>query len=313
MPATRKREHCASDPIWCAANTTAQFGFTVEHKQHNQDIVHRGNSAIYVGPDIVNPNVPRGIKRKFGRKRRLSRPSKRPRFNPLPLRVSRASILGNRSSKFARTRSMSRKRRRFSSKKGSAMLMARRALSGVRKLQRRAEVKSIDIGTTTIAAVGTAGDIRTLAAIVQGDASLNRDGDKIQPFYLKMRFRWLGTAASTSALYRTIIFRDLRQIESTVPMMLDVLAIASPLSQFARGARKRWKILFDQVFTGIDDAAIRSSFAGVLGLKLRLPMEFSGVANTTIKRNGLFMINITDLGANEPAFTFSSRMFFNDS
>ncbi len=210
--------------------------------------------------------------------------------------------------------SMSRRRKRYYGRKryGGASSIARKALSKVRKLERKQEVKFHSIVVTTIANVSTTGDVRSLALIAQGDSRTSRDGNKISPFFLSMRINWIGAVASTADVYRTIIFRDMRQASTVVPTVLTVLSSGTPLSQVNVATHGRWKILYDRTFTSINDAALRAQFSDVIRIKLNKRMGFRGAATTDINENGLFMINITNLAANLPSVVFSSRMFFND-
>ncbi len=204
-----------------------------------------------------------------------------------------------------------RKRRRVGS--ASASSTAKLALSKVRRMERKQEVKVFDVLVNAIAGVGSTGDIRSLALMSQGNLVSQRQGDSIAPFFLKVRLSWAGVAASTIDVYRTIIFRDMRQVVSTVPTVSQVLSSNSPLSQFNVINRTRFKILFDRTFTIHNDVGILPVFVAIMNIKLRLSMSFSGAATTSIKKNGLFMLNISNVGANEPTVTFGSRLLYNDS
>ncbi len=206
-------------------------------------------------------------------------------------------------------RRYSRKRGRY----GNASSIARKALSKVRKLEKKQEVKMFDINLTTIVTIGTAGDIRSLALIAQGDGRDARDGNAISPFFLNLKYQWQGVAASTLDMYRTLIVRDLRQIASTVPAVLDVLQEAHPLSQLRFDTRKRFKILYDMTYTAPNDATVALSYSASVKMQLKKTMTFSGAASTTIETNGLFMINLSNLAANQPQFRFTSRTFYNDN
>lgn len=202
---------------------------------------------------------------------------------------------------------------RFAAKRKRTDASAGRlALSKVRKLERKQEVKIHDIAVTTLANVSNAGLIRDLALIAQNNTTDSRDGDFIEPFLLSVRMNWAGDAAATTGVYRTIIFRDKQQEPTVTPTVLNVLQSTSPLAQYALVNRGRWKILYDRTFTGVNDAAIRQSWVQVLRLKLTLPMQFRGAATTDIQRNGLYMIVIFNNNANMPDVTFSTRLFFND-
>ncbi len=196
--------------------------------------------------------------------------------------------------------------------RGVSLSIAKKAMARVRKLERKSEVKYFDIGVTTIANVGTGGDVRSLAAIAQGDGVSDRDGNMVSPFFLDVMYQWSGVAAAVSELYRTIIFRDRQQIDSTTPTVLTVLTSGSPLAQFVGVNRKRWKILYDVTYSSPEDGAIQLSFVGHARLKLSLKMGHSGGVSNDVNLNGLYMINITNLGASQPSVIFSSRMFYND-
>ncbi len=207
---------------------------------------------------------------------------------------------------------MSFHRRRKRRKKGShtAYHLASKAMTGVRRLERKQEVKFHDIVPTTIATIAAAGDVRSLALIAAGDARANRDGNFISPFFLSMRFHWIGLAASTTEMFRIIIFRDRRNVTAGIPAVLDVLASTNLLSNYNGLNYKRFKILFDNTWTQANDSNIRLNYFFKLNLRLTLKMGFRGVANGDINENGLFMIS---LGTNTPNLDFSSRLFYHDS
>ncbi len=207
------------------------------------------------------------------------------------------------------------RRRRYSKRKrsGGASYIARKALSKVRKLERKVEVKMYDITLTTIASVPAVGDIRSLAAVLQGDLVNNRDGNKIAPFFLKVKIHWKCVVAALSQIFRTIIFRDMQQIDSTTPTVGDVLVAADSMSLYHATNRKRFKILFDATWTGAQSASDGLNFVANLNLKLSRRMGFSGAAATTVNENGLYMISVHNDTANLPSVIFTSRLFYNDS
>ncbi len=209
-------------------------------------------------------------------------------------------------------------RRRFKKRKrtkGShtAYHLASQAMTRVRKLERKAEVKVFDVNLNNTATVGAGVVINTMAEVVQGDAINQRDGLQISPFFLKVNFQWRGVAASVFDVYRVLIFRDKRQVASSTPALLDVLNEDAPLSRLANANRRRWKILYDEIFTSHNDANIVLSFVRVLKIKLTLKMLFSGAGGGTRTTNGLFMIIVTNrLTTDRPLFRFDSRIFYND-
>lgn len=208
---------------------------------------------------------------------------------------------------------MSRRPFKRRKRKRGSMPIAKLALSKVRRLERKIEQKSFDILQTTIGAVGSAGDIRNLALIIQGDSRNHRDGNAISPFFLSMRYHWLGTTADNTGVFRTIIFRDMRQVLGAIPVVLDILTEATPLSQWNYSFRGRFKILYDRTWTQSNDTAIRTNYNDVIRIRLTRKMTWNSGVSTALVSNGLFMINITNLPANEPSFTFTSRLHYNDN
>lgn len=208
---------------------------------------------------------------------------------------------------------MSRRRGRKRRRTGSALGIAKKALSKVRHLERKTESKAKDYTYTVIAGVSTSGFVTNLSLIGQGDTREDRDGNKISPSMLSLNFQWLGDASATSDMYRVIVFRDRRQVVATTPLMLEVLVQSNPLSQFNYGFKHRWKVVYDEVFTGANDAAIRLSFTRFVKIRLNLPMRWSAGTDTSIVANGLYMLVISNLAANLPEFGFTGRLHYTDS
>ncbi len=198
-------------------------------------------------------------------------------------------------------------RKRFKSASG----VARLALSKVRNLERKREVKMVDLAAT-IASVGSSGDVRSLADIGQGDLFDKRDGDHVSPFKLELRLQWAGVAAAEIEVYRTIILRDRRQVTSAIPALTDVLVSGSPLAMFRASTRTRWKILYDQTFTRPSDTSSRQSFVINLSIRLNLLLGFEGSGAASWNKNGLFMVNVSGAATNLPAVIFRSRVLYND-
>lgn len=208
--------------------------------------------------------------------------------------------------------SMSYTRTRKKRKRKSTWTTARQALKRVRKLEKKVEIKVFDHGFTTIANVPAAGDIRNMALIAQGDGINQRDGNKISPIGLNIRYHWVGDAASTQDVYRLIIFRDKQQVLGTVPPVLDVLTTATPMSQYNVPFSKRFKILHDQIWTNANDANIVQNFVGVINIRLNLGIRWSDNTAAAVTMNGLYMIVQSNLAANFPNFEFTARVFYYD-
>ncbi len=224
--------------------------------------------------------------------------------------TGRSNINAVNTSKSVMSRSRKRKRSRMTGKSSSAI--ARLALSKVRKLEEHQEVKHVDQGLVTLASISSSGVVTPFAVVAQGDGPNNRDGDTIFAFRFVIRFQWRGVPADVLGVYRTIIFQDRRQVDSTTPPVLDVLSDTSPLANFKASTRTRFNILFDELYTRPSDTTSQQSFVRSLSLKMKSKIRFKGSAGTAVVSNGLYMINITNLTANQPSMQFYSRMFYND-
>jgi len=212
-----------------------------------------------------------------------------------------------------RTR-MSRRRRRSGFKRRytkNPSTTARLALSKVRKLEKKRDVKMWD-SNGVIMAVTVVGDIRSLADIAQGDAFNKRDGDHVFPFRLKVNAQWTGQTLATIEIYRTIIFIDKLQVSAAIPAVLDVLSDSSPLSMLRASTRTRFKILFDQTYTGTSDSLSRQSYVALVDVRLSMKLSFAGTGATSWNKNGIFMLNISNTSGNDPDIYFRTRLLYND-
>ncbi len=227
--------------------------------------------------------------------------------NPRSININQRNT-ASKMSTFRRRRTFSRKRKRTS----SAISVANLALRKVRKLQRKTEVKYADIGLVTIASISTSGDVTAFSNVGQGDGVGQRDGDAISPFMLELNFQWFGTALAVTELYRTIIFIDRRQVESTTPSVATVLKSLDALSTIKGSVRTRFTILYDEMFTRPSANDVHQSFARSLRIKLNMQMRYKGVVSTDIVKNGLYMLNISNSTGNLPSFNFHSRLLYND-
>ncbi len=205
-----------------------------------------------------------------------------------------------------------RKRRRFY--RGRGRSAGKLALTKIRRLERKVERKNFEIPLTTVPSVGRAGAVQPLAEIVQGVGLAQRNGVSVAPTHLKINIQWIGVAASVNDVYRVIIFRDTKQVNSTTPAVTAVLRAARVMSLYAINHRSRFKILFDECFTAPGSTPVVQSWVLKLNLKLNKIMAFTTNLGTSIDKNGLYMLLISNLlTTDRPAVDFTSRCFFTDS
>lgn len=233
------------------------------------------------------------------------------RGNPRPFQsfFASASLFPKNKS----TKNKMSRRRGFKRRRTGGLSTAKLALKEVRKMKRRQEVKRDDKALISFGTVLNTGQITSLCDIAQGSGRSDRDGNRISPISLTIRYNWLGQAASTAEVYRIIVFRDKQQILATTPAVLDVLQSAGAISLYNEDFLGRFKILYDQMWTGANDANIRLSFVGLVKIRLTLPMVFAASASTDIVKNGLYIIAITNVASNAPTYVYSTRLSYYDN
>lgn len=207
-----------------------------------------------------------------------------------------------------------RSRRRYSYKRrrgGSALKKATTALRKVRKLEKKQETKTHYIALFTQSNVTTAGVVGNIGFVAQGDAT--RDGNKISPYLLRITLHWLGDAAGVDDVYRSIIYWDTKTVKGATAAVTDVLMEANSLSMLKHDNRGRFIILYDQCFTGSNDASVRLSFIAKLRIKLNKSILYDGPLASDIVKNGLYMIHITNTSANHPDLSYTFQLDYNDN
>ncbi len=225
---------------------------------------------------------------------------------------SESSVGGNMSS-YGPRRYKKRNYKRRPYRRNNAYSLAKKAYSGVRALQKKEETKKHQVTLSSITDVLASGHMLAMHLIAQGDLGGARDGNKISPYALLLTFQWLGDALQTNDIFRTIVFRDKQQKDSADPVPLDVLEETSSLSLYNIDNHQRFKILYDECFTGSNDTNIQLSFVRKLRIKLSLPIIYGGAAATNIIKNGLYLFVISNATGNYPKFEYTWRLLYNDS
>ncbi len=193
----------------------------------------------------------------------------------------------------------------------SSFKLAKKALRKVSILASRLkpEAKIHDIAQTTLTP-GAAGIVTSLVVIAQGNTVITRDGLAIRPFFHEFRYAVTKHATPTTTSVRIIICRDNRQVESSAPAMLDVILQAVPISQYSRVNPGRFKILYNKL---IMLRTNRIAMNQIVTRKLNFPIRYVGAANTTITKNGIFLITQSNAaGGQEPTIIFTYRLRFTD-
>lgn len=160
---------------------------------------------------------------------------------------------------------------------------------------------------TTLAAAGL---VTYLSTVAIGDDNADRTGAAINPIDFTFHHN---LNIATTGIARMIIFQD-KQTYGAVPAVLDVLQTATVDSQYniPNALAKRFRILKDWVHTGVtgQSNSLRS-YAG--RVKRMNKINFTGT--TAVVASGgsgaLYLLRVTNLGANQPTDSFSWTLKFN--
>jgi len=117
-----------------------------------------------------------------------------------------------------------------------------------------------------------------------------------------------GTASAT--LMRVIIFYDTQQVSDTVPAVTDILDsdIMGPISRVTIG---RFKILLDKTFC-LDNIS-NKQFVFNKFFNIQHHVRFNGTLGTDVQKGGIYMLTISDEGANTPTLVSNIQTAFYDN
>lgn len=135
---------------------------------------------------------------------------------------------------------------RSASGPGTALAVAREALSIAKKLRREAEVKRVQQITTQTNYL--AGAVTLISGIAQGDGVSGRTGDTVRLKHVDLRVN-MATFTDSTILWRVLVFSDKRQVPGTNPTVTQVLDTDSALSAFSLANVGRWIVYKDFSFS----------------------------------------------------------------
>ncbi len=207
------------------------------------------------------------------------------------------------------TFSFPRKRRRVTESK-NALLIAKRALFQVNRMQRATEPKLHENGPQDVVAV-IAGITTHLTNLPQGISLLQRIGNRVQAIFFEFSYFIRKDTVSTNTHLRVILYRDSMQDESTTPITVDVVQTAEPLAFSQRAQPKRFIKLYSA------NHILRTNMiAEVITVKRKVNFEIRwiGAAGGTIAKNGIFLLVLSNAAATEePFMRFNWRLHFKDT
>ncbi len=180
------------------------------------------------------------------------------------------------------------------------------------KLYRLHEMKHIDV-VQGVTSLSTTPQIVLLNGTTADDTDTGRGGNKIMMNSFTFKFSLVN--ADTVQLYRVIILYD-RQTNGALPAANDVLQTAGePLSQLTWVNRKRFKILFDNVYYTNTQELSQSETSHFKFKQNAQRVMYSSGVNTiaAIISGSLILVALSDSGAtSHPTLEFTTRCNFND-
>lgn len=160
--------------------------------------------------------------------------------------------------------------------------------------------------------------------IAQGDDDGQRTGNQVRIRSLLFNFYARGNAQNTSNAIRAIVFID-KQNTGTTPTTSDILqfsgnigAVISPLNV---DHTTRYKIIYDRRFTfshQTNYTAATSATSGVGAVikswykKMFMPVRWTGPSATDTYTNNIYVLFVSDVGANDPDVTWGVRLGYDD-
>lgn len=160
------------------------------------------------------------------------------------------------------------------------------------------------------------GEIFNLSAIAQGTTDSERIGDQVHAAYLNWRstFTLVDTPANEQNV-RVIVFRDINNTITAVNQVLypsavgTVGAVNAPYNQQQRG---RFVVLYDKSFAMCNYAGGIPNRIVNFKKKLNFPIELNNT-DTSIYKNSLKCLLITDIATSAMAHDFYSEILFTDA
>lgn len=205
---------------------------------------------------------------------------------------------------------------RYSKKTKSTKQIAEMALKKVRKLERRPELKYAD-GLITQAAtnIGTTYQLITgggSGTIAQGVSFNQRIGDQVQLQKFEANFNIAWNATPTAQQIRVLLVRGHAE-DSVACNYNDALQNSTIYALRTRHDMKKVTVLMDKVYSVNRDTgvAINKTFSRI-NKKLGWKALYT-TAGTAPEDGGLYLMIVSDQGADYPVFNFSYRVTYYDS
>lgn len=233
----------------------------------------------------------------------------------LPFFLFSVVIMTDRKLDSAPRRNRGRKRRRttFSKRSSSksASFTARRAMSMVRNLQKKQEVKTF-YSPHSIFAVPTIGTVTQLNDVNIGGLANNRDGNSISIFRIQVKYLMFSDPTVLDISFRIILFIDTKQVLGVKPLPPDILQSVNVTSFPILRDRTRFQYLADHAFTL--NSASKGATNGMMDVSKKIISTFDGTDGQSINNNGVYLLILhTEQSAALPTMTLDCLVSFNDN
>lgn len=164
-------------------------------------------------------------------------------------------------------------------------------------------------GSSALANVWT--DIHNLNQIAEGTGTDERVGNLIHPYYITGKYIAKANGAPTWSTMRIVILQDLQQVTgATIVAKSNVFRADLVYSARNRTYMSRYKILWDKTFTFNNTGHMIEK--GNFKVKLHRPQHFSSSLDTSISKNGIYMIGISDQPTDLPLFSADLEVLYSE-
>lgn len=175
-------------------------------------------------------------------------------------------------------------------------------------VEKQAELKHFDQGGTGTG-MPTAGSIIALTSITQGDASDNREGNKVN--VKSVQFKCFIRRVATDSSARVILFQFLRPVPGTNPATADLVVTSGSMISPVKANTASFRILMDKRLPTM--TAENPSYVVEYFKRMNFSINFVDGTAANWSRNPLFLYLISDNAGNNPLIDFTCRIRFTDS
>lgn len=158
----------------------------------------------------------------------------------------------------------------------------------------------------------SAGDIQFLSGIAQGDTDITRSGNKVLLKDILFRVNINSNSATQNTTVRMILFVD-KECDGANPTVAQLLTSASPLSPLNMDFSKRFVIISDKLMSFSNTGQQERTFKIYKTLNFHALFDGNLVTVADAKENHIFALFISDTAANNPGYSYTSRIKFYDN